>query len=166
MVEQAKQTQWMHYKIIESILGIWRTDESHLGRTKLKMMMFVEATKQQTHKSCWLEGSACVCLCQCLLLQKQMFKERSNLELVFICTRKLFMGRFRATGNWKGLTQIGASNIHIYNLKQSPRSFCDEFRPVQPKMLLGSDSGRTPFRDPGPPSGHTLFLFQKGSAHT
>ncbi len=38
--------------VIESILGIWRADEIHLAKAKMKIILFVVATMLQIHKSC------------------------------------------------------------------------------------------------------------------
>lgn len=72
--------------IIESILSIWRIDETHLAHAKMKITLFVVATKQQIHKSWRPEGRACVCVYVSVCWSRsRCLKEFSNLEMLNMC---------------------------------------------------------------------------------
>lgn len=103
--------------------------------------------------------------------RSRYFKEFSNLEMLnllcpFICTCKAFMGKEETAVRQATVkaTQIltGINNIK----KTSPFSFCDEFRSVQPRMLLGSDFQEGPFKGSWPSIRSHTLPFPKDSAHT
>lgn len=135
----------------------------------MKIIEFVVATKCKCTNHGDQRG---VCVRVCVRVsaccgRSRWLKESSNLEMLnllcpFICTCKAFMGKDEAAVR-EATVKARQILIGINNIK---KLLCDEFRSVQPRMLLGSDSQEGPFKGSWPSIRSHTLPFPEDSAHT